>query len=351
MLVAVVKELKQGEGRVACTPENVRKLTDAGHKVIVEKNAGIGSGFSDDMYEKEGAKIVTHEQAWEADLVIKVKEPHTSEYQYFKKDQIIWGFLHLASSKEIVEKMQEVGVTAISGETIIKNGKAELLAPMSAIAGQRSAIMGAYYSEAQHGGQGTLVTGVHENVDIPGSTYVIFGGGVAATNAANVALGLNAKVIIIELNDDRIKYLQDMYAEKDVTVVKSTPELVTREMVKSMKKGSVLIDIAIDQGGTIETIRPTTISDPVYEEEGVIHYGVPNQPGAVPRTSTMALAQGNIDYILEICDKGLEQAIKDNEALSTGVNIYQGQVTNQGLATSHDLDYKEILNVIEYIVI
>ncbi|HDE7894181.1 TPA: alanine dehydrogenase [Staphylococcus aureus] len=372
MLVAVVKELKQGEGRVACTPENVRKLTDAGHKVIVEKNAGIGSGFSNDMYEKEGAKIVTHEQAWEADLVIKVKEPHESEYQYFKKNQIIWGFLHLASSKEIVEKMQEVGVTAISGETIIKNGKAELLAPMSAIAGQRSAIMGAYYSEAQHGGQGTLVTGVHENVDIPSSTYVIFGGGVAATNAANVALGLNAKVIIIELNDDRIKYLQDMYAEKDVTVVKSTPEnlaeqikkadvfistilipgakppkLVTREMVKSMKKGSVLIDIAIDQGGTIETIRPTTISDPVYEEEGVIHYGVPNQPGAVPRTSTMALAQGNIDYILEICDKGLEQAIKDNEALSTGVNIYQGQVTNQGLATSHDLDYKEILNVIE----
>lgn len=338
MLVAVVKELKQGEGRVACTPENVRKLTAAGHKVIVEKNAGIGSGFSNDMYEKEGAKIVTHEQAWEADLVIKVKEPHESEYQYFKKNQIIWRFLHLASSKEIVEKMQGVGVTAISGETIIKNGKAELLAPMSAIAGQRSAIMGAYYSEAQHGGQGTLVTGVHENVDIPGSTYVIFGGGVAATNAANVALGLNAKVIIIELNDDRIKYLEDMYAEKDVTVVKSTPE----NLAEQIKKADVFISTILIPGA-----KPPKLVTRVYEEEGVIHYGVPNQPGAVPRTSTMALAQGNIDYILEICDKGLEQAIKDNEALSAGVNIYQGQETNQGLATSHDLDYKEILNVIE----
>ncbi|MCU7558396.1 alanine dehydrogenase [Macrococcus capreoli] len=371
MKVGVVKELKQGEGRVACTPENVRKLTEAGHEVVVEKNAGVGSGFTDEMYQAEGGTIVTHEQAWEADLVIKVKEPHESEYKFFKKDQIIWGFLHLASSKEIVEKMQSVGMTAISGETIIKDGKAELLAPMSAIAGQRSAIMGAYYSEAQHGGQGTLVTGVKEIVDIPSSTYVIFGGGVAATNAANIALGLNAKVIIIELNDDRIEYLKSQYAGKDVEVVKSTPEnlseqikkadvfistilipgakppkLVKREMVQSMKKGSVIIDIAIDQGGTVETIRPTTISDPIYIEEGVIHYGVPNQPGAVPRTSTMALAQGNIDYLLEICNKGLEQAIKDNQPLSTGVNVYKGQVTNKGLADSHDMEYKEILNVI-----
>lgn len=372
MKIGIVKELKQGEGRVACTPENVKKLVDSGSEVVVQQDAGIGSGFTDDMYVEAGGQIVSHEEAWTADLIIKVKEPAASEFQYFRKGQIIWGFLHLASSKETVEAMKEAGVTAISGETIIKDGKAELLAPMSAIAGQRSALMGAYYLEGQHQGQGILLSGVQEGVDIPGGTVVIFGGGAAAVNAANISLGLNSKVIIIELNDERINWLTEHYAGRNVEIVKSTPanlaeeikkadifistilipgakppKLVTREMVKSMKKGSVIVDIAIDQGGTVEGIRPTTIADPVYVEDGIIHYAVPNQPGAVPRTSTMALAQGNIKYLLEISEKGLETALTEDAELRTGVNIYRGHITHKGLADSHDMAYEELESLLK----
>ncbi|WJP98067.1 alanine dehydrogenase [Macrococcus bovicus] len=372
MKIGIVKELKQGEGRVACTPENVKKLVDSGSEVVVQQDAGIGSGFTDDMYVEAGGQIVSHEEAWTADLIIKVKEPAASEFQYFRKGQIIWGFLHLASSKETVEAMKEAGVTAISGETIIKDGKTELLAPMSAIAGQRSALMGAYYLEGQHQGQGILLSGVQEGVDIPGGTVVIFGGGAAAVNAANISLGLNSKVIIIELNDERINWLTEHYAGRNVEIVKSTPanlaeeikkadifistilipgakppKLVTREMVKSMKKGSVIVDIAIDQGGTVEGIRPTTIADPVYVEDGIIHYAVPNQPGAVPRTSTMALAQGNIKYLLEISEKGLETALTEDADLRTGVNIYRGHITHKGLADSHDMAYEELESLLK----
>ena len=366
MKIAVIKEQKEGEGRVAATPENVQKMVDAGNEVLVEKNAGIGAGFSDEEFEQAGGKIVSHAEAWDAELCIKVKEPDEEEYQYFKPGKIVWGFQHLASSKATVEAMMKNGVTAIGGETIVNNGKLELLAPMSQIAGRRSVLMGAYYLEAQHQGEGILLPGIPNM--IPAGHVVIFGGGNAATGAADTALGLNCSVVIIELNDERIAQLQKQYEGKNVRVVKSNeenlakeikdadifvstilipgsrpPKLVKEYMVKSMKKGSVIVDIAIDQGGTVETIdHPTTIDDPVFIKDGVIHYAVPNQPGAVPRTATMALAAGNLKYLLEIADKGIVNAIKEDDALASGVNLYEGQITNQGLASSLDLPYTEL---------
>jgi alanine dehydrogenase len=366
MKIAVIKEQKEGEGRVAATPENVRKMVKAGHEVLVEQNAGVGAGFSNEEFENAGGKIVSHEEAWTAKLCIKVKEPDSEEYQYFEKGKVIWGFQHLASSKPTVEAMMKAGATAIGGETIVNNGKLELLAPMSQIAGRRSVIMGAYYLEAQHQGQGILLSGIPGV--IPAGNVVIFGGGNAATGAADTALGLGCSVVIIELNDDRLAQLEKQYQGQNLRVVKSNeenlakeikdadlfistilipgsrpPKLVKEYMVKSMKKGSVIADIAIDQGGTVETIdHPTTITDPIFIKHGVIHYAVPNQPGAVPRTSTMALAAGNLDYLLEIADKGIEEAIKTNPALASGVNLYEGKVTNQGLADSLDLPYTKL---------
>lgn len=372
MQIAVIKEQKEGEGRVAATPENVRKMVDAGNEVLVENDAGIGAGFTNDEYVEAGGKLVSHKDGWDADLIIKVKEPDAEEYQYFKKGQVIWGFQHLASSKPTVEAMIKAGTTAIGGETIVKDGKLELLAPMSAIAGRRSVIMGAYYLEAQHQGQGILLPGINVPGIHPGRV-VIFGGGNAATNAAQLALGMGCSVVIIELNDDRIKDLEAEFKGQDLRVVKSNeenlakeiqdadifistilipgskpPKLVKEYMIKSMKPGGVVVDVAIDQGGTVETIdKPTTIDDPIFVKDGIVHYAVPNQPGAVPRTATMALAAGNIDYLLEIADKGIDQAIKTDDALASGVNIYEGKVTNKGLADSLDLPYSELSDSVE----
>ncbi|WP_099974199.1 alanine dehydrogenase [Lactobacillus terrae] len=371
MKIGVIKEQKEGEGRVAATPENVKRMVEAGNEVLVEENAGLGSGFSNDEYKNVGGKIVSHENAWSADLAIKVKEPMESEFKYFEKGKIVWGFQHLASSKETVDEMVKSGMTAIGGETIEKDGKLELLAPMSAIAGRRSVIMGAYYLEAQHGGEGILLPGVDIS-NIEAGRVVIFGGGNAATNAAQMALGLGCSVVIIELNDERISELETEFKGSNVRVVKSTednlakeikeadifistilipgskpPKLVKEYMVKSMKKGSVIVDVAIDQGGTVETIdTPTTIENPIFEKYGVLHYAVPNQPGAVPRTSTMALAKGNIDYILEIASKGIVDAIKTDPALASGINIYNGNVTNSGLAGSVDQTYVDLTTLI-----
>ncbi|CAJ1185868.1 alanine dehydrogenase [Companilactobacillus paralimentarius DSM 13238 = JCM 10415] len=365
MQIAVIKEQKEGEGRVAATPENVRKMVEAGNEVLVEKDAGIGAGFTNEEYVDAGGKLVSHEGGWKAKLIIKVKEPDPEEYKYFSKGKIVWGFQHLASSKPTVEAMMKAGTTAIGGETIVKDGKLELLAPMSAIAGRRSVIMGAYYLEAQHQGQGILLPGIP---GIDGGNVVIFGGGNAAINAATLALNMGCSVVIIELNDERIKFLQDKFAGKKFRVVKSNeenlakeikdadifistilipgsrpPKLVKEYMVKSMKPGSVLVDVAIDQGGTVETIdHPTTIDDPIFVKDGIIHYAVPNQPGAVPRTATMALAKGNLSYLLEIADKGINEAIKTDKALASGVNLFEGKVTNKGLADSLDLPYTEL---------
>lgn len=364
MKIAVIKEQKEGEGRVAATPHNVAEMVKAGHTVLVEKDAGAGSGFEDAEYEQAGAKIVSHEEGWKADLVVKVKEPDPEEYQYFRDGQVVWGFQHLASSKSTVDAMLKAGTIAIGAETIVKNGKAELLAAMSHIAGRRSVVMGAYYLEAQHGGEGILLPGTAE---VPAGNVVIFGGGNAAVAAADLALGMNCSVVIIEKNLERIAELKQQYTGKNLRVVESTeerlakeikdadlfistilipgarpPKLVKDYMVKSMKKGSVLVDVAIDQGGTVENNHVTTIDDPVFIKDGVIHYSVPNQPGAVPRTATMALAAGNLSYLLEIANKGIDGAIKTDGALRSGVCVYKGKVTNKGLADSLDMLYTEL---------
>lgn len=365
MIVGVVKEQKPGEGRVGVTPENVQKLVNVGAEVLVEENAGIGSGFSNEDYQKAGGQIVSHAKTWDADLVVKVKEPDAEEYQYFKPNQIVWGFQHLASSPETVKAMIKSKTTAIGGETIIKDNKLQLLAPMSAIAGRRSVIMGTYYLEAQHEGEGILLCGTPE---VKAGNVVILGGGNAAVNAATLALNMGCHVSILEVKQKRLDWLEKHFAGQDYQgIISNTeniakyiknadlfistvlipgarpPKLVTEKMVKSMKPGSVIVDVAIDQGGTVETIdHPTTIEDPVFVKDGIIHYAVPNQPGAVPRTATLALASGNISYLLETVEKGLDQAIKDDEALMSGINIYQGKVTNKGLADSLNYDFTEI---------
>jgi alanine dehydrogenase len=364
MKIGVIKDPKQGEARVGMTPENVKILVEAGNEVFVDSNAGAGCGFTDELYKAAGGQIVDTETAWEAELIVKVKEPMESEYKYFKPGQIIWGFLHLAANKACVEKMMEVGVTAISGENISINGVLELLKPMSAIAGRRAVNIGQYYLEKQHEGEGILLPGIE---GIEAGTVVIFGGGNAAENAADMAVALGCKVIIIELGDARIAQLKERYAGKTVEIVKSTtealeenikladvfistilipgakpPKLVKEYMVKSMKPGSVIVDIAIDQGGTVETIdHATNHADPVFIKHGIIHYAVPNMPGATPRTATIALAQGNISFLKEISVKGLDEALKSKELLS-GLSVYKGKVVSKALADSIDVTYTEL---------
>ncbi|PEA53030.1 alanine dehydrogenase [Bacillus pseudomycoides] len=369
MRIGVVKEIKKGEARVGMTPENAQKLIKAGHEVLVEKDAGVGSGYTNEEYTNAGAILVNQEQAWDVDMVVKVKEPLAEEYKYFKKDLIVWGFLHLAASKECVEAMRKAGTTAIAGETISENGVLTLLKPMSAIAGRRAVFMGAYYLEKQHGGEGILLSGIE---DIPAGNVVILGGGNAAINACDMAVGIGCHVTILELNKTQIAYLQEKYANAPVEVMESNtenlektiknadlfistilipgarpPKIVKEYMVQSMKPGSVIVDIAIDQGGTVETIdHYTTHNDPIFIKYDVIHYAVPNMPGATPRTSTMALANGNIDYLLAIANDGLEETLQNKPALVHGVNIYKGIITYENLGTTLGLDYKQLNEVL-----
>lgn len=367
MKIGLVKEIKSGELRVCSTPENIKKLVDAGHEVVVEAGAGLGCAFSDQEYIDAGASITDQDGVWDVDMLIKVKEPLESEYKYFKKGLIVWGFLHLAASKACVEAMMAAGTTAISGETIEVNGVLKLLQPMSAIAGRRAVFMGAYYLEAQHEGEGLLISGIE---GIEGGEVVIFGGGNAAINSAEMAIGIGANVTVIEKSLDRIKWINENYPS--VKTVESTaeslaeeikkadifistilipgekpPKLVTEEMVKTMKKGSVIIDISIDQGGTVETIDHSTYHDnPVFIKHGVLHYAVPNMPAAVPKTATMALAKGNIEYLLAIAENGANAAIKADSELATGVNLYEGKVTHAGLADTLGLEHTNIEEVL-----
>lgn len=367
MKIGVLKDLKQGEERVGMTPENVKILTDSGHEVLVEKGAGIGAGFAEEDYIASGAQIVTVEEAWNAELIVRVKEPIESEFKHMKPGQIIWGFLHLATNKASVEKMMELGVTAFSAENIRKDGAFPLLKPLSAIAGRRAINMGQYYLEKQHGGSGILLSGIPE-AEIPAGQVVIFGGGTAAENAADIAVSMGCPVTILELNDKRSEQLQKLYAGKNVTILKSTtealaenirkadlfistilipgakpPKLVKEYMVKSMKKGSVIIDIAIDQGGTVETIdHVTTHESPVFVKHDVVHYAVPNMPGAVPQTATLAMSMGNIEYLKQIADMGLDEALCSSEPLVSGISVYKGKIVSQPLADSIELPLSQL---------
>lgn len=368
MKIGVIKDPKQGEGRVGMTPENVKKLVMEGHEVLVDKDAGVGAGFSNEEYTAAGGKIVSTEEAWTAELIVKVKEPMPSEYKYFKENQVIWGFLHLAANKECTEEMKAKNMTALSAENLVVNGVQTLLKPMSAIAGRRAVSMGQYYLEAQHGGEGILLSGIP---GIKAGTVVILGGGNAAQNSCDMAIAMGCHVIILEKNPHQIENLNNLYTNDNVDIYESNeenlakyiqeadlfistvlipgakpPKLVKEYMVKSMKPGSVLVDIAIDQGGTVENIHTTNHAEPVYIENDVVHYAVPNMPGAVPRTATIALSKGNIPYLIQIANNGVKECLENDEIIRSAASLYEGNVVSKALADSIDETYVELGDVL-----
>ncbi|WP_019536686.1 alanine dehydrogenase [Paenibacillus ginsengihumi] len=364
MIIGVPKELKNNENRVAITPGGTAMLTAEGHTVLIETGAGAGSGFSDEEYGKEGAIIVPEAaEVWSrSEMVMKVKEPLPEEYGYFRDGLILFTYLHLAAEPRLTEALVQSKVTSIAYETIqLPNGSLPLLTPMSEVAGRMAVQVGAQYLETYHGGRGILLGGVP---GVPPAEVIILGGGVVGTNAAKMALGLGASVVVIERSAERIRYLDDVFFGRLGTLVSNpynianavqkadlligavlipgarAPKLVSEEMVKSMKPGAVIVDVAVDQGGSIATVdRVTTHSEPIYEKHGVIHYAVANMPGAVPRTSTFALTNVTINYALELAGKGVTRALYGNSALRLGVNTYNGHVTHAAVAEAVGLPH------------
>jgi alanine dehydrogenase len=368
VIIGIPKEVKNNEYRVALTPAGAGMLRMAGHQIIVEKGAGEGSGFGDDDYAREGA--VLHESAgdvWSgSDMIMKVKEPLPSEYGYFRENLLIFTYLHLAAAGDLAEHLVRSGVTGIAYETIqLPNGGLPLLTPMSEVAGRMSVQIGAHLLEKYNGGRGILLGGVP---GVPPADVIILGGGIVGTNAAKMALGLGANVVIIERSADRMRYLDDVFGGQVRTLMSNpyniasavqkadlligavlipgarAPRLVTEDMVKQMKTGAVIVDVAVDQGGSIETIdRVTTHDNPTYVKHGVLHYAVANMPGAVPRTSTLALTNVTLPYALEIAGKGFEKAIADNPTLKLGVNTYRGKVTHPAVAEAVGLPFGGVI--------
>ncbi len=363
MTIGVPKEIKQQEFRVALPPSGAYQLVRAGHRVIVEKNAGAGAGFPDDGYVQAGATIVdSHEAVFaEAELIVKVKEPQPSEYPLLRRGQILFTYLHLAASRELTEALMKSGVTALAYETIEVNRRLPLLEPMSEIAGRMSILVGGYFLAKHCGGSGTLLGGVPGV--LPGRVVVI-GGGAAGVNAARMAQGLGADVTILEVDLERLRFLDitlhtahtlysneahlmDLLPQVDLLIGAvllpgaKAPKLIKRDMLRRMRPGSVLVDIAIDQGGCAETSRPTTHHDPVYVEEGVIHYCVANMPAAYARTATQALTNVTYRYIEMIADAGLGEACRRNPSLRGGINIMDGHVTHKAVADAHGLPFVE----------
>jgi len=362
MIIGIPKEIKEQEQRVALLPSAASQLTRRGHSVVVQKNAGVGSGYPDDEYIKAGAEIV--DQAKEvftrADMVVKVKEPLEVEFQLMRKGQILFTYLHLAASKSLTEALLKSGVTAVAYETIQINHRLPLLEPMSEIAGRMSAVMGANFLAKYNGGSGVLLGGVPGV--LPGRVVVV-GGGTSGVNAARIATGLGAEVIILDVDLERLRYLdlamentntvysseanlQDLMADCDLLIGAvllpgaKAPKLITRPMLRKMKPGSVLVDISIDQGGCAETSRPTTHLDPVYVEEGVTHYCVANMPAAYARTATQALTNVTFRYVELLADLGLEGACKKQPALTGGINTRDGRLTCKAVAEAHGLKYE-----------
>ncbi|MFR9712128.1 alanine dehydrogenase [Paenibacillus sp. MB22_1] len=370
MIIGVPKEIKNNENRVALTPSGAYSLVKAGHSVWIETQAGAGSGFEDTEYAAAGAKVVgSAAEAWSADLVMKVKEPQPSEYGFFRLGLILFTYLHLAPEPELTQALKDQGVTAIAYETVEVNKTLPLLTPMSEVAGRMSVQIGAQFLEKPHGGKGILLGGVP---GVKRGKVTIIGGGVVGTNAARVAIGLGADVTIIDLNPDRLRQLEDIFgasvqtlmsnpqhiaesvAESDLVIGAvlipgaKAPKLVTESMVKAMRPGSVIVDVAIDQGGIFETVdRITTHSDPTYVKHGVVHYAVANMPGAVPRTSTLALANATLPYALEIASKGLYTALSERAALRKGVNVAAGAITYASVARDLHYEYVPVEQALE----
>ncbi|GLV62656.1 alanine dehydrogenase [Bacillus mycoides] len=371
MRIGIPTEIKNNENRVAMTPAGAVHLVQNGHEVFVQKGAGIGSGFTDEEYVQAGAKLVeTAEEAWNQDMVMKVKEPVASEYGYFREGLILFTYLHLAPEPELTKALIDNKVASIAYETVqLDNRSLPLLAPMSEVAGRMSAQIGAQFLEKNKGGKGILLAGVP---GVKRGKVTIIGGGQAGTNAAKIAVGLGADVTIIDLSAERLRQLDDIFGNQVKTLMSNpyniaeavkesdlvigavlipgakAPKLVTEEMIQSMEPGSVVVDIAIDQGGIFETTdRITTHDNPTYEKHGVVHYAVANMPGAVPRTSTLALTNVTVPYAVQIANKGYKAACLGNTALLKGINTLDGYVTFEAVAEAHGLQYADAKELLE----
>lgn len=370
MKIGIPKEIINNENRVALTPPFVKTLVDKNHEVVVETMAGFGSGFTDEEYVENGASIVkTPKEAWNVDLVLKVKEPKESEYGFFKEGLILFTYLHLAPVPSLTESLIKNKVTAIAYESVqLEDGSLPLLNPMSEIAGRMAPQTGAFFLQKTNGGSGVLLSSVP---GVAKGNVVIIGGGVAGSNAAKVAIGLGAKVRILDVNQKRLAQLEEIFGNSIETVMsnphnihqsvmmadlvigavlipgRKAPTLVTEEMVKDMKPGSVIIDIAIDQGGIFATTDRTTNHDePIITKHDVLHYAVPNMPGAVSRTSTLALTNNTLPYIIQLADKGFIQAVKENKALATGVNTHNGVLTYEQVAIDQEKEFTSLTELI-----
>ena len=370
MRIGTVRELKDNEYRVGLVPGGVRTLHEAGHEVLVEDRAGAGSGIDNEEYEVAGARIVqsADDVYRNADMVIKVKEPLDSEIPMLRDGQILFTYLHLAPLPKLTEALLERKVTGVAYETIAtEDGTLPLLTPMSEVAGRMAIQEGAHYLEKNQGGEGVLLGGVP---GVAPAEVVIIGGGVVGVNAAKMAVGMGARVTVIEKSHVKMQYLDDLFSSLITTLMSnpltilesvrkadvlvgavlvpgaSAPKLVTREMVRQMKRGAVIVDVAVDQGGCVETTRPTTHSDPTYLVDGVVHYCVANMPGAVPRTSTFALTNVTLPYALRIAQEGFGTAVKTDAALQRGVNVYQGKVTCQPVAVSQNRTYTPLTTLL-----
>jgi alanine dehydrogenase len=370
MVIGVPKEIKPEENRIAIVPGGVETLVHKRHKVLIEKGAGLGSGFSDDEFKSAGAQILkNHEEVFtKSDLVLKVKEPLLEEYGFLRKGQIVFTYLHLAASEELTRNLQKKKIIGIAYETVqTEDGFLPLLAPMSEIAGRMAPQEGAKYLEETYGGRGILLGGV---AGVPPANVVILGGGNVGYNAARIASGMGASVTLLDINPRKLRMLDEIFQGRITTMIADNynirmaagyadllicavlvpgakaPRLITREMLRTMRQGAVIVDVSIDQGGCSETSRPTTHSHPIYQEEGIIHYAVSNMPGAVPRTSTRALTLNTLPYVLEIAEKGWKKAARENHALAKGVNLVEGKITYKAVADAFNLTYTPLPKVL-----
>lgn len=371
MIIGVPKEIKNNENRVALTPAGLLSLINAGHRVLIEKDAGIGSGFTNEDYSKAGGEIIEKAgNVWsQAEMIMKVKEPLQSEYSFFREGLILFTYLHLAAEPELAQALKDKGVIAVAYETVKVNNTLPLLTPMSEVAGRMAAQIGSQFLQKSNGGKGILLAGVP---GVSRGKVTIIGGGVVGTNAAKMAIGLGADVTIIDLSADRLRQLDDIFGSQIKTLMSNplniaeavaeadlligavlipgakAPKLVIEEMIKAMKPGSVVVDVAIDQGGIVETVDHITTHDqPTYEKHGVVHYAVANMPGAVPRTSTMALTNVTVPYALQMANKGVFKAISENEALKQGVNVAKGEITYEAVAKDLGYHYVNVENALK----
>lgn len=363
MIIGLPREVKDGEDRVGLTPGAVQALTRRGHRVLVETGAGAGSYLTDEEYAAAGAEIVPDAAAaWSATLVVKVKEPVPTEYEFLRADQILFTYLHLAADETLTHTLLESGITAIAYETVqTPEGKLPLLMPMSEVAGRMATQVGATYLESNRGGRGVLLGGVP---GVAPANVTILGGGTVGANAAKVAMGMGAQVTVLDIHHDRLQYLDDVFhgrlqtrASNEYNIERAVfnadlvigavlipggraPWLITRKMLPSMRKGAVIVDVAVDQGGCVETSRPTTHSNPTYVVDDIVHYCVANMPGAVPRTSTFALVNQTMSYTLNLANAGLE-AVSQSEALLHGLNTHRGKLTHEAVAQAFELEYTD----------